>query len=102
MNGKNMKTKLTINQWLTVLVFSGICLATAYATGPQTITCQVNGSTLTLSWPTVGWVLQAQTNNLAKGLGNNWVDVAGSAASNTKVITINPANPAVFYRLRSP
>jgi len=26
--------------------------------------------------------------------------VAGSGASNTNVSTINPTNPAVFYRLR--
>ena len=72
------------------------------ATNPTNITATVSGNLLTLSWPAdhLGWTLQAQTNSITTGLTTNWVDVAGSAASNTNVMTINPANPTVFYRLR--
>ncbi len=60
---------------------------------------------LTLSWPSdhTGWELQAQTNNLTIGLlGNNWVDVSGSTATNQVVIPINITNGAVFYRMVYP
>jgi autotransporter-associated beta strand protein len=72
---------------------------------PTNITAAVSGKTLTLSWPAdhLGWILQSQTNSLSVGLTtNNWFDVFGSGSSNTNIITINPANPTVFYRLRKP
>ena len=74
------------------------------ATTPTPITVSVNGSTLTLSWPAdhQGWILQSQTSTLGAGLSNNWVDVAGSGSSTQAVVNINPASPAVFFRLRSP
>ncbi|MFO1487836.1 MAG: autotransporter-associated beta strand repeat-containing protein [Verrucomicrobiota bacterium] len=74
------------------------------ASNPTNITFSVSGSTLSLSWPTdhLGWILQAQTNSLTAGLGTNWVDVAGTAAVTSTNLTINPANPTVFFRLRYP
>jgi fibronectin-binding autotransporter adhesin len=74
------------------------------ATNPTNITARVSGITLTLTWPAdhLGWILQSQTNNLSVGLTTNWMDMAGSGASNTNVITIIPANPTAFFRLRSP
>jgi len=74
------------------------------ASNPTNITASVSGNTLTLSWPAdhLGWILQSQTNSLTIGLSTNWVDVAGSGSSNTNVITINPALPTAFYRLRHP
>ena len=79
-------------------------VAVGIANNPTNISYSISGNTLTLSWPVdhLGWILQSQTNNLATGLGANWVDVAGSAASNTNGITINPASPSVFFRLRQP
>lgn len=76
----------------------------AVATNPTNITATVSGSTLTLTWPAdhLGWILQSQTNGLSTGLTTNWFDVAGSAANNTNVIHIVPANPTVFFRLRNP
>jgi fructan beta-fructosidase len=64
----------------------------------------LNGSNLTLSWPTnyLGWILQEQTDNLDAGLSTNWVDIAGSANATTTSIQISPANPAVFFRLSPP
>lgn len=83
---------------------NGILSIVNMASNPTNISFSVSGSTLTLSWPAdhTGWILQAQTNSLGAGLSTNWVDVAGSAANNTNVITISPANPTVFYRLRYP
>jgi autotransporter-associated beta strand protein len=74
------------------------------ATNPTNITFSVSGSTLTLSWPFdhLGWILQSQTNSINVGLSANWFDVIGSGSSTQAVVNINPANPTVFYRLRSP
>jgi fibronectin-binding autotransporter adhesin len=63
----------------------------------------VNGGTaLNVTWPAthLGWTLQAQTNSLGAGLGTNWADVPGTANVTSTNLTIVPANPAVFYRLR--
>ena len=117
-----MKTKQTIAGWLmlaapanqtrfktTMLRLCLLLLAASAAVAsplltPPIISIRVSGNTLTLSWPTdhLGWTLQTQTNSLAKGLGNNWVAVPGSGSATNATITINPANPAVFFRLRSP
>jgi hypothetical protein len=82
----------------------GVVAGTVIPKNPTNITATVSGSTLTLTWPSdhTGWILQAQTNSLASGLGTNWVDVAGSASNNTNVITVNPSSPSVFFRLRYP
>jgi autotransporter-associated beta strand protein len=71
---------------------------------PTNITYSVSGGQLTLSWPAshLGWILQAQTNSLSIGISSNWSDVAGSASATQAVRPIDPASPAVFYRLRSP
>ena len=86
------------------LVTGGISLVN---TTPTNITSSVSGSTLTLSWPSdhTGWTLQTQTNALSIGLTpatNTWFGVAGSAATNSVVITIDPVQPTVFYRLVYP
>ena len=74
------------------------------ATNPTNITFSVTGNTLSLTWPAdhLGWILQAQTNSLTTGISTNWVDVAGSGNSTSATITINPATPTAFYRLRTP
>jgi hypothetical protein len=68
---------------------------------PTNIIWQVTGTQLTLSWPVdhIGWRLQAQTNSLSTRLGANWFDMAGSSTTNRFIITMTPANGAVFYRL---
>jgi autotransporter-associated beta strand protein len=74
------------------------------ASNPTNITFTVSGGSLNLSWPAdhLGWILQSQTNTLARGLSGNWVDVAGSGAGTQAVINVTATNPAVFFRLRSP
>jgi autotransporter-associated beta strand protein len=74
------------------------------ASYPTNITSSVSGNTLSLSWPAThaGWILQTQTNSLNVGLNTTWADVPGSAAVTSMNVTINPANPTVFFRLRNP
>ena len=81
-----------------------LSVVSTMATNPTNITAVVSGSTLTLSWPAdhLGWILQSQTNSLNTGLTTNWVDVAGSAASTTNIITMDPTEPTVFFQLRLP
>ena len=66
------------------------------------ITVSVSAGNLMLSWPAdhTGWTLQVQMDSLNAGLGTNWVDVAGSAITNSVSIPINTGNGAVFYRLK--
>jgi hypothetical protein len=57
---------------------------------------------LNLSWPSAytGYLLQAQTNTVAKGLvTTNWVTIPGTDAGSTYTATINKTNGVVFYRL---
>ena len=61
----------------------------------------VNGNQLVLSWPAgQGWTLQIQTNDLAGGLSTNWSTVTLPASAPPYTNPINPATPALFYRLK--
>ena len=59
-----------------------------------------SGNQLAFAWSEMGFKLQAQTNALSTGLGANWSDYSGGDTSPVNV-TIDPANPAVFFRLVS-
>jgi hypothetical protein len=74
------------------------------ATNPTNIVVQVTGTNLTLNWPAdhIGWRLEVQTNDLTQGLGTNWVEVVGAAATNQMTIPLDPANGSVFYRMIYP
>lgn len=69
--------------------------------GSTNIVFSTTNNILTLSWPAdhIGWTLQAQTNSLDVGIGTNWVNVAGSSATNQVVIPVDLSNGCVFYRL---
>ena len=87
--------------WANNLAVDGSVTVTA-AQPPPTLSFTVSGGQLTMSWPgswTGGVLLQAQTNSLSKGLGTNWVTIAGTDASNSYSTTINRTNGCVFYRL---
>jgi beta-glucanase (GH16 family) len=61
------------------------------------VATQPNGS-MTLSWPTnIVCHLQVQTNSM---VGGNWSDITGT--TNPFVVTPDPNQGAVFYRLASP
>ncbi len=78
--------------------------ATPVVQEPTNISFSVSGGTVSLSWPGthLGWVLQVQTNTLGMGLSDNWQDVPGSASVTSTNIAVDPAAPAVFFRLRQP
>ena len=90
--------------WVTTNLANGVLsLVVTVNPNPTNIIASLNGNVLTLSWPDhTGWILQAQTNSPGAGLSANWADVVGSSSSGTNIITVNPANPTVFYRLRRP
>ena len=66
---------------------------------PPPIKFNYSGGALNLSWASSGWWLQAQTNSLTGGLGDNWVDVSGSTTVTSESIPVNPGNGSVFFRL---
>jgi autotransporter-associated beta strand protein len=74
------------------------------ATSPVEITHVAAGNQLALSWllDHIGWRLQTQTNPLAVGLSSNWVDVAGSTATNQISFPIDTNVGSGFYRLLFP
>lgn len=59
------------------------------------------GNVLTFSWTDASYHLQAQTNSLNVGLSGAWGDYPGGGTSPVSV-SINPANPTVYFRLKSP
>jgi autotransporter-associated beta strand protein len=71
---------------------------------PTNLSFSASGGTLSLSWPSthLGWILQTQVNALSTGISSNWSDVAGSAGMTATNLSVNPASPAVFFRLRYP
>jgi hypothetical protein len=71
---------------------------------PTNIVMQTGGGQMQLSWPQShqGWRLQIQTNDLAAGIGTNWVTVPGSTNANQANINIGPTNGSVFLRLIYP
>lgn len=66
--------------------------------GAPSIVFSQAGNVLTFSWADANYHLQSQTNALSTGLGGTWFDFPGGAGSPVNV-TIDPANPAVFFRL---
>jgi hypothetical protein len=103
--------RATANTFATAIDINQITVNATFATPvslmPTNIVFQVVGGQIQLSWPVthLGWKLQVQTNSLATGLAPspaNWVDWPGSESVTQQVITIDPANPTVFFRLAKP
>ncbi len=100
--GMNWTNKLAVDGSIQAL-----SVASTIANYPTNLTFHLSGNTLTIGWPAthLGWILQTQTNALTAGLTtptNTWHDLSGSAAVTQTNLGINPANPAVFFRLRHP
>ena len=74
------------------------------SSAPPTIGFAVSNGQFQINWPAdhMGWLLQAQTNSPANGLGPGWVTVPGSGNTNEVVIPINRSNSSVFFRLAHP
>jgi autotransporter-associated beta strand protein len=91
--------------WINNLAVDGsVTTYQAINPNPTSITSQLDGENLTLSWPLdhTGWQLQVQTNALNVGLSANWSVIEGSAEVNQMVVPVDVANEAVFYRLVLP
>ncbi len=73
-------------------------------TNSPVLTNSYSGGTLTLSWPAdrLGWRLETQTNAANVGLSTNWSTWPGSTNVTSVLVTNNPANPTVFFRLVYP
>lgn len=88
--------------WQNNLAVDGsIVVLSVSPTGPtnaEPISYTFTSGNLNLNWPTTGWRLQTQTNNLS----TNWVDWPNSTTVNAVSIPINPTNRAVFFRLVYP
>ena len=81
---------------------TGVLSVVAVASNPTSITFSVSGSTLSLSWPSdhLGWY--AQSNSVSVANSGAWQDIPGSQNETSLNITISPAQPEVFFRLRHP
>jgi autotransporter-associated beta strand protein len=91
-------------RWVNKLAVDGTLSIVTVATSPVILAPNFSISNLTLSWPAdhTGWTLQAQTNPPGSGLGSNWADVFGSASTNQCILSVDPANGSVFFRLVYP
>ncbi|MCO5053914.1 MAG: PA14 domain-containing protein [Verrucomicrobiae bacterium] len=91
--------------WTNRLAVDGtIAITSLVATDPVNLTSTFNANELILTWPAdhTGWRLQVQTNALAQGLSDNWVDVPDSSTTNWFTIPVDPSVGTVFYRLIYP
>lgn len=87
--------------WIDNLLTTG-SLVVGGTTGRPVLSLLQVGNQLKLAWDSTtyqGYSIQAQTNR--NGLGGNW-SPAGSGTSSPFLVTVNPTNPAVFYRLSNP
>jgi autotransporter-associated beta strand protein len=89
----------------TYILGSGSLQVGSATPNPAMLTNSLSGTTLTLTWPAgQNWRLVNQTNSLSNGLNpstNAWFTVPGGIDGSNS-ITINQANPTVFYRLVYP
>lgn len=88
--------------WVDNLATSGSIAVTGSILGAPALSFSQAGGQLTLFWDSTtfpGYSVQAQTNS--GGLGSNWSST-GSGTVSPFVITPNPANPPVFFRLSKP
>jgi autotransporter-associated beta strand protein len=82
-----------------------VATVTPKASGtPADITFAVSGggTSLDLSWPATHLGQFLETNAVGVADAASWFEVPGSDASNTISIPINPDEPQVYFRLRSP
>lgn len=86
------------------ITFNSFVLSAPAPTGSPTIAALQSGNTLTFSWNSTaypGYTLQASTNSAGIGASSSWSNVSGGNTSPV-TITIDPTQPAVFFRLSNP
>ena len=84
--------------WNNKLAVDGSIQVVVASVTPPTLSFTQTGSTLNFTWTDASFHLQSQTNSLNVGLSSNWFDYPSGGTSGVNV-TVNPANPAVFFRL---
>ena len=90
------------NYTVAVTKFSDI-VAASVPVPPIPLTVSKSGNVLTFSWTGASFNMQSQTNTLGVGLQTNsssWFNYPDT--SNPLNVTIDPANPTVFFRLIKP
>ena len=99
-----VKIEVTAQDGVTVKTYVVNVVRLASLSPRPQITNSFDGTSLTLTWPVANTTFRlfAQTNTLAKGLGTNWVEVQGASATNKVIMTVNPTNGTVFFRLVYP
>lgn len=95
--GANWTNNLAVDGSISVL-----SIIPSGPTQPEPMTVAFANGSLNLSWPTIGWRLQLQTNSLSSGLNTNWVNWPGATTTNNVNIPVNSANPTTFFRLVYP
>lgn len=90
--------------WVFNPVAGTLSVVQTVATNSVNIIATSLGGGVQLAWPAdhTGWRLQVQTNPLSSGLGTNWFDLGGTAATNLWLVQPDPGNGSVFYRLIFP
>ncbi len=89
--------------WVDTLLTNGTIIASSGGGGgggSPTLTNSISGGIMTLTWDSTtfsAYILQGQTN----GIGSGWGNVPGGGSSPV-TISIDPVNPAVFFRLFKP
>lgn len=91
--------------WTNKLAVDGtLAVVSPVNTTPTNIAVVVTDNTLQLSWPAdrIGWRLEAQTNQLAVGLGANWFTVGNSTTTNQMFFPLDATVGSIFFRLVYP
>jgi hypothetical protein len=76
----------------------------AISTVPTQLAWELGKGQIQFSWPLdhIGWLLQAQTNQLSSGLTTNWVTISASLVTNQISVPLVTTNGSVFFRLLYP
>ena len=91
--GATWKNNLAVDGSITALT-----VTRSVNTNPPTVQTSVTGNTLKLAWPAnPGWTLE--TNSVGLTAPGQWFPYPGSASVTNVNITINPAHPAVYFRM---
>jgi hypothetical protein len=94
------------NGWNYRSWYDGVGHAFVTASTPPNLVPEwdTDGNALHLSWPEshLGWILQGQTNAITVGLTEGWMDVVGTSNVTSIDLSVDPADPTVFFRLRHP
>jgi hypothetical protein len=97
----NTNYSLVVNSGSINLHYTASTVTTPPTNAP-TLTATVSGNQLTLSWDSTtypGYSVDVETNS--DGVGAGWTELSGTTTS-PYITTIDPTQPAVFYRLSNP